>query len=277
MAKIIVTGTTGFIGYSIYRKLQTYHDVIALPGRLNEIKPGSIETDLIIHCAGALRNRPTEFYSSNELGTQFLLNGLSKKTKIIYLSSRGVYKNSTSDLTETSMVGPDDDYGKTKLAGERLIQESGNPYLILRLTATYGYNGKRLGPTFIDSMIKHMVEQKPIQLFTPDRNHDYLFVEDVSTWIQSLIPEGNHWNEIFNFAGKSGSLHDFIRLASRIVKKKYNTKVNLIEIDGPPPKAPIVNTQKLFRFFPDLKYTSAESAFETMLQGHSRITSNSKN
>ena len=51
MAKIIVTGTTGFIGYSIYRKLQTYHDVIALPGRLNEIKPGSIETDLIIHCA----------------------------------------------------------------------------------------------------------------------------------------------------------------------------------------------------------------------------------
>ncbi len=274
MAKIIVTGATGFIGYSIYTKLQTQHDVVALPGRLNEIKPGSIEADVIIHCAGALRHRPTEFYSSNELGTQFLLNGLSKKTKIIYLSSRGVYRNSISELTETSVVGPDDDYGKTKLAGERLIQESGNPYLILRLTATYGYNGKRLGPTFIDSMIRQMVEQKPIQLFTPDRDHDYLFVEDISTWIQTLIPEGDHWNQIFNCAGKSGSLHDFIRLASRIVEKKYKTKVNLIEIDGPPPKAPIVNTQKLFRFFPELTYTSAETAFETMLQGHTRNTAN---
>jgi nucleoside-diphosphate-sugar epimerase len=274
MAKIIVTGATGFIGYSIYTKLQTHHDVIALPGRLNEIIPGSINADLIIHCAGALRHRPTEFYSSNELGTQFLLDGLSKKTKIIYLSSRGVYKNSTSELTETSVVGPDDDYGKTKLAGERLIQESGNPYLILRLTATYGYNGKRLGPTFIDSMIRHMVEQKPIQLFTPDRDHDYLFVEDVATWIQTLIPEGDHWDQIFNCAGKSGSLHDFIRLASRMVEKKYKTKVNLIEIDGPPPKAPIVNTQKLFRFFPELTYTSAETAFETMLQGHTRNTAN---
>jgi nucleoside-diphosphate-sugar epimerase len=267
VAKIIVTGASGFIGYSIYKKLQTHHEVIALPGRLNEIKPRSIEADLIIHCAGALRHRPTEYYSSNELGTQFLLNGLSKKTKIIYLSSRGVYRNSTSELTETSIVGPDDDYGKTKLAGERLITESGNPYIILRLSATYGYNGKSLGPTFIDSMIKQMVEQKPIQLFTPDRKHDYLFVEDFSTWIQSFIPEGIHWNQIFNCAGKSGSLHDFIRLASQTVEKKYKTKVNLTKIDGPPPKAPIVNTQKLLRFFPDLNYTSAESAFEAML-GH---------
>jgi nucleoside-diphosphate-sugar epimerase len=268
MAKIIVTGATGFIGYSIHKKLETYHNVVALPGRLNEIKPGSIEADLIIHCAGALRHRPTEFYSSNELGTQFLLDGLSQKTKIIYLSSRGVYRNSTSALTEASMVGPDDDYGKSKLAGERCIIESGNPYIILRLTATYGFNGKRLGPTFIDSMIKQMVEQKPIQLYTPDRDHDYLFVEDFSTWISSFIPEGIHWNQVFNCAGKSGSLHDFIRLAAQIVEKKYRTKVNLIEVEGPPPKAPIVDTHKLTSFFPDLNYSSAEAVFESMLVGH---------
>ncbi|GLS26953.1 UDP-glucose 4-epimerase [Marinibactrum halimedae] len=90
-------------------------------------------TDTVIHLAGVAHNpnaSGADYYHGNVTLTQRLITACLKANvkRIVYISSikaMGEQTRKNQPFTETSPCHPEDDYGKTKLAAERLIQQTG--------------------------------------------------------------------------------------------------------------------------------------------------------
>lgn len=253
--KVLVTGSSGYLGEAVVAALSDHHEVVPLQLRLGEIQPGTLEFDAVIHTAGALRHRSAEHFSANVEGTRCLLEGLAKPTRIIMISSRGVYSPSSTVLTEDSPVGAVDSYGSSKLEAERMLSVSGHPFVILRSTAIYGWSVSQPGMTFPTQAVRSLLAGGPVAVYQPDRPHDYLFVRDLAAWVRILLEPGSHWNQTFNAAGEAGSVTELVsRIATEFVTRCGN-EAQLIYRPGPPPVAPVVDCRKIHGELPGLAFT----------------------
>lgn len=125
MEKILVTGANRYIGGCIYNEFSKNKRLLVdkLQGRLNEIKPNSLKYDIVIHCAGALRNRKGQHKNTNVNGTSNLIQGLEKTTKIIYISSKSIYGTQlVGSYSEVRHPHPNDEYGISKYEGEKIVK-----------------------------------------------------------------------------------------------------------------------------------------------------------
>ncbi len=151
------------VDYSSYKKLKS-----SLEGIGKEIH-------YFIHCAGVTESiNPEGFETGNVKVTENLLKTLEtsnvKIGKFILLSSlaaRGPFSGNEVDH-------PISEYGRSKLKSEKLVQESGLPYLIVRPTAVYGPRDK----AFLElaKLIKNRVQ---IVLGNPDSKLSFIHVEDL--------------------------------------------------------------------------------------------------
>lgn len=182
--KIIVIGSTGFIGQFLVKKLvEKKHEVMGL-----DINPGPEElsklctclvgdmlspedilkaaqgVDLIItlaakhHDFGVTRE---EFFHVNETGTQILLDCATKLQikKLIFYSSVAVYGTSDEPSTENTIPQPDNDYGESKLAAEKVIQkwvddDKSRSVIIIRPSVIFGPNNFANVYNLIDKIYK---------------------------------------------------------------------------------------------------------------------------
>ncbi|MFH1353485.1 MAG: NAD(P)-dependent oxidoreductase [bacterium] len=158
--KILLTGATGFIGKNLldflgehevyclvrnsekYEKIKrdntrpVYGDLTALDGELPEV-------EVIIHLAGLIRGRKSQYYKVNGGGMKNLVEKarrLKNLKKFIYVSSQAAAGPGTLEnpKKENEIETPVSDYGLSKLLGEKILKESGLPYLILRPVSVYG-------------------------------------------------------------------------------------------------------------------------------------------
>lgn len=149
MAKrVLITGGAGFLGVSIARQLVKRGYTIRIFDRINlsaedlankvEVMQGDIRNkndvekavkgqDYIIHAAALLPPQKSKklMFEINVGGTENILNAsLKNKIKrLVFISSTEVYgvpKN--CPLREESFLDPIGDYGKSKIAGERLCR-----------------------------------------------------------------------------------------------------------------------------------------------------------
>lgn len=220
MEKILITGSNGYLGACVFEELSQNKTkfVEKLPCRLDEIEPLSLDFDLVIHCAGALRYRKGEHSNSNTVGTKKLINGLKKSTKLVYISSKSIYgTQSTGDLTEKSTPRPDDDYGISKYEGELLVVKSGFPYMIIRSSTLFGLGVNNLGIAFPSVALQQLFQGNTINLHTPDVLHEYLYVKDLASVISKLIENPKNWNEAFNVSGPKQSLSVLINTIAKNV------------------------------------------------------------
>ena len=230
MEKILITGANGYLGACIYSNLSNTNTVEKLQGRLEEIKPKSIDCDIVIHSAAALRHRTGKHQKSNAEGTRKLLKGLKKKTKIVYISSGSVYgKGLEGVFSEQSPVHPFDDYAKTKYEGELAVLESGFPYIIIRAGALFGLGHNNPGITFPSLAMQRLYHGHNINLFTPDVMHEYLYVWDLVSIIEQLMIKPDSWNKTFNATGPRRSLHQLINTIVNNLKK-YNIKIGKVNM-----------------------------------------------
>lgn len=112
MSRILITGTTGYLGYILYQWFseKSNYSIITLNERLENLIPQSLEVDWVIHCAAALRARIGEHHTSNVEGTQKLIEAFKNKPKIIYTSSKSVYGLIRNEImTEKHTPIPDDE------------------------------------------------------------------------------------------------------------------------------------------------------------------------
>lgn len=246
MEKILVTGSSGYLGATVYKILHKTGKVDKLQCRLEQIRPRTLSYDIVIHCAGALRYRTGEHIKSNAEGTRYLIEGLNPDARIVYISSKSVYGIDLEGVfTEETIPEPSDDYGKSKYLGERALLESDHPYIILRASTLFGLGVDNLGPAFPSLVIQNLLLGRSITLFTPDVNHEYLYVWDLAQIVAKLVLKQECWNNIFNISGRARSLHQLIRLILDKHKDHGFSSAKLIETYRKPPKSFFLDSSRI--------------------------------
>ncbi|WP_457565877.1 NAD-dependent epimerase/dehydratase family protein [Caldithrix abyssi] len=169
MAKIFLTGATGFVGSHLAEKLlQQGHELRVLLRTTSNLRwiadlnlesfygsldnPQSLlsglkDIDVVIHCAAltkALKNE--DYYKVNFEGTKKLVdliinNNLPVK-RFVFISSQAAAGPASSfePVTEEDEPHPVSEYGKSKLLAEKYILEQKGklPFTIIRPPAVYG-------------------------------------------------------------------------------------------------------------------------------------------
>lgn len=124
-----------------------------------------------------------------------------------FLSSGGtVYGNSSEPISETAPLHPISLYARSKVRCEQVIQNSGIPYVILRLANPYGGHqttDKRQGviPILIEKALRHEAFE---MWASPHSSRDYIYIEDFAEAIRLLIVH-NIQNEIVNVASQTAT------------------------------------------------------------------------
>jgi dTDP-4-dehydrorhamnose reductase len=105
--------------------------------------------------------------------------------RLIQLSTDMVYSgNKGTPYTLSDAPDPISIYGKTKLAGEEAIQESGDRYVIIRSALVLGRGRFRRGG-FLDWMVERIAGGKELPLFT-DQLRTPLVVDDLIDTVFTL-------------------------------------------------------------------------------------------
>lgn len=229
--KVLITGWRGYLGSVLMAELSTSgFNVTGLPGRLGEIDPGSLDFDFVVHSAGALRHRPDEHMLANAEGTRSLVEGLVRPTPIVYISSRGVYRDQYGELlSESSPTGPDDSYGQSKLLGEQIILESGYPSLMLRSSTLVGWGVDQAGRSFLGKAVQNVLNGQAITRYLPDRSHDNLYVWDAARIVHWFLNHPASIHGIYNMGGPRRSLHALFDLIASVHREQTDTTPVILE------------------------------------------------
>lgn len=164
--KILVTGFAGQLGYDVVKRAEklgieaTGIDKLDLD--LTDEKAVSAyfqefsDFDVIVHCAAytAVDNAEDDIENAekiNVLATQYLVDAAKKiQAKFVYISTDYVFDGEgNTPFTVEDVPSPMSVYGKTKLAGEKIVEQL-EAYYIVRISWVFGINGNN----FIKTMLK---------------------------------------------------------------------------------------------------------------------------
>jgi nucleoside-diphosphate-sugar epimerase len=228
--KILVTGSSGFIGSHLVKELSKVHEIVTFDIKndqredvrnLDILLKKAKNCDAIVHLAALCIDsesvlKPQEYYSTNVLDTLNVLETarILEIKKIINASSAG--------------VGTRTPYSISKLHAEGLCNLFSNNYdiqtIILRFFNVYGpQNPKGVIYRFITRMEKN----EPL-IVNNDGNQvrDYIHVKDVIKTIKSLL-ENNYPSGIYEAGTDKGtSVKQIIRILVKMSGKKPVIKYN---------------------------------------------------
>jgi len=155
--RILVTGRNGQVGYELERSLQTVGEVVALDhsqmdlGDLDAVRETirAVRPGLIVNSAAYTAVDQAE----RETDLAMRINGEAPgvMAEEAHRLGAAIIHYSTDYVFDGTRQGPYDEgdtpcpinvYGHTKLAGERAVQASGAPHLILRTSWVYGARGR---------------------------------------------------------------------------------------------------------------------------------------
>ena len=255
MKKIGVIGANGYIGKHIVSYLQRHYDVnvdsydivaecdlsnyhkVDLTDK-ESIKGLNLDLDYIFMFAGLTGtyngfNEYQKFISINELGLLNLLDAIKNseyRPKVIFPSTRLVYKGVDKSLKEDDLKECKTIYAANKLACEGYLQAYHDsfdiPYTIFRICLPYG-NLLSTDYSFgtVGFFIKQAKAGKDITLYGGGNiKRTFTHMEDLCYQIieGSFHHESN--GQTYNVGGETLSLHD----AAEIIAAKYGTKVTEI-------------------------------------------------
>jgi dTDP-4-dehydrorhamnose reductase len=194
--KILITGASGQLGYWL-KKIFAHDEVLAtdkeelnivLTEEVNRVVE-EFKPDVIIHGAAFTNVDGAETDSEiaflvNEVGTRNLANAAAKVgAKMVYVSTDYVYDGEKgSEYFETNTPNPQSIYGKSKLAGEKAVQESGAKYIIARTAWLYGQNGSN----FVETMLR-LAQEKDKVTVVNDQVGSPTYAKDLAEVLKKLI------------------------------------------------------------------------------------------
>ncbi|MGJ7910697.1 dTDP-4-dehydrorhamnose reductase [Neobacillus sp. LXY-1] len=163
--KVVVTGAAGQLGQDVVKELEKKgHQAVGIDrselditveadvlAYMNEVKP-----DAILHCAAytnvdAAEENEEVAYQINALGTEYLAKA-AKQTgaKLLYISTDYVFNGNATEPYETDHpTDPIGAYGRTKLAGEQLLQKHLEQFFIVRTAWVFGAYGQNFVKTML--------------------------------------------------------------------------------------------------------------------------------
>ncbi|MGN1281268.1 MAG: SDR family oxidoreductase [Succinivibrio sp.] len=238
MGLVLVTGAKGQLGtYLTYDLLAAGYKVLACSHDDLDVTDESelaslfeaVKPDLVVNLASFNDVEKAEeqshlAYAVNALGAKYLSVLCAKySVPLVHISSDYVYDSSrNSGHTEDEKLMTNCEFGKSKLYGERFIQESGCPYVIVRTSWLFSLTGEN-----ILTRLLHELKQKDhfcifeheISIPTPAKELSLALTQIAKNIIETDFTDYG----IYNYASdKAVSYADFVKA---VVDELYELKL----------------------------------------------------
>jgi len=232
MLKVLVTGPKGFIGSKVIPFLKgNGYSVKEYNGDVRKPIKFSGDIDVILHLAALTSisdsiEDPMSTVEVNVLGTLNVLEFARKKSsKVVFLSTAGVYGQKSTPVSENDKLNPKHPYGESKVLSENLCEFYSQVYgiksVVLRLFNIYGPGQK--SPMLIPDILNNI--NGKIVFSSPNYSRDFVHLDDLLNAIDSAINFSSGDYEVFNIAtGKTVSIGDVVILVERILNKRLDVE-----------------------------------------------------
>jgi len=222
MKKIFLTGASGFVGKSIFKKLSKKYDIYA-PERkdldllnLNQLKVliSDQKFDWIINCAvkGGRRTKKdtSEDFFNNIVSLDNLLNFVNSDCKLITFSSGAEFHKQN------------DFYGLSKKICSSIIKDKQN-IKNLRIYNIFGELGMK--DSFVYSTIEKALKEEDVVIWE-DIEFDIYYIQDLINLIELLIENNTkEYQEIDCVYPIKYKLSDIATLIKKLCKSDSNIKI----------------------------------------------------
>lgn len=285
MTKILVTGSSGFIGKQVIKHLQKFDIVTDSIGskRVNLQKIEEVmrleKSNIVIHLGGKTIKELdwNEYFENNVLGTLNILEYCIKKNvnKLIFVSSY-VYGNPKySPIDEKHPVSPHNAYTRSKFLAEQLCEfYAKNSNLNVIILRPFNIFGKTLPKGFlISNLLKSTLKKKKITVINKESKRDFLYIDDFVDVILK-IKNYDFKFEIFNVgSGISHSFNEVIEKIEKITSKKINVDYkNNEEIFIKDIKADITKISKKINWKPKIKFDEGlQRIFKKQIDNYNKL------
>ena len=237
--KILVTGCNGQLGHAM-QEISTYLSEwtwkftdlpeldITNPEQVNQTVK-NFQPDWIINAAaytdvdGAETNQELAFRVNAEGPHNLAKAVIEANAKLVHISTDYVFDGTKNEpYTETDQPNPLQVYGKSKLEGETLIQETGVPGIIIRTSWLYGSHGNN----FVKTILRLADEKDEIQV-VDDQIGSPTNVGDLAEAILELLSKHTfHHLELLHYSNEGGI--SWFEFARKIIKNKKMNKIKPI-------------------------------------------------
>ncbi len=186
--KILITGSNGMLGHDLQDVLKDKHELILTTSKTLDItdKDNTIKVieennpDIVINSAaytdvdGCEENQELAYSVNGEGVRNLALACRQIDCPLVHISTDYVFDGTARDpIAEDGEIGPISIYGKSKLEGEKAIQEILDKYFIVRTAWLYGINGKNFPKTMLELAKNHseitvVYDEVGTPTYTPD-------------------------------------------------------------------------------------------------------------
>ena len=242
MNRIIILGSTGFLGKSLCKKLsdkklnikcmvhkkqknlqknEFLGDILDKKSLLKIVK----DNDIIVNLVGQYSEDLPNFFDINIKGGLNLIEiaKIKKNIKIIFASSINVYGNNCKyPSKETDIPNPSTSYGIGKLLTEQLYEKYSKLYgldvTILRFSNIYGVEKK----SGIMTNILLSTKLHPVNLLhNGNQYRDFIYIDDAIVGLIQILKLKSKTFDIFNISsGEKISIKQIIKIIKKQSKKK---------------------------------------------------------
>ena len=282
--KILITGAYGMLGSDLREVLKDNELIITGSKDLDITKENNVlqfiedkKPEIVINAAAYTNvdNCETDYdnaYLVNAIGPKNLAVACNKlNIPLIHVSTDYVFDGSkTTPLSEEDKLGPKTAYGKTKLEGEKFVQENTKKYFILRTAWLFGINGKN----FVKTMI-NLSKKNNVLKVVNDQKGCPTYCYDLALAIKQLLNSDKYG--IYHLTNKGElSWYDFAKKIFELSNITINVKpVTTEEFPRPAPRPhySVLSNQKWINagFTPMKNYEDALKDYLSLLKSSGQI------
>lgn len=181
MINILITGSNGFIGKNLVDRLNKLGNFNIIhfneDDNFDKIEQSINNLDFIVHLAGVCRsNNKEDFVNVNLNLTEKIVNLVNKSNKNIPI----IFSSSIHAELDT-------DYGKTKLAAERVIKKNINNSYIFRFHNIFGKYAKVNHHSVVANFCYNISHDLDIIVNDPSVELEFIYIDDVIDKIISIV------------------------------------------------------------------------------------------
>lgn len=274
--KILLLGSGGRLGRCLDKRLSSYGHVFRSTREIADLRfPSSLvevlddfRPDLIVNAAAFTdvvnaETRPDVAYTVNAEAVHVLATeAASRRIPFIHFSTDYVFDGcKSSSYLETDETDPINVYGKTKLAGDNFIRDSGCDHIIIRSSSLFGSHGDN----FVTKILKLLQSKEELQIvddryFAPT---SYSFVAECTEFFVNQVANGQTWaSGIYNVApmGQTTPFESTNLLLKLAVDQDMRVSIRFEDLlpipsakfaDGVKrPSMSLLNTEKIRKYYP---------------------------
>ena len=217
MDTLLVTGSNGLLGSRLIRQALGTYRVVALSRRLaanhysdcfefrqvdirdaaavlelcREVQPRAVLHTAAMTDVDACEQSSQEAWDVNVRGTENVARACrSVEARLVFLSTDYVFSGADGPYSEEDQPHPVSVYGRTKLAGERLVADICADHCIARTSTLYGYQeGAR--PNFVTWLVDRLRQGEAATVVT-DQISSPTFVDSLAEMVLAMASGDAH-------------------------------------------------------------------------------------